>query len=97
MLPVLHLVICVLKAMQTKTAEEIEKYSKRTVRVTKQHNDECKRLLVLLGVPIIEVRPWWQSCVLDDTATICVCHQLSGCKHCGIFSSGDASMTKHSE
>ena len=46
--------------MQTKTAEEIEKYSKRTVRVTKQHNDECKRLLVLLGVPIIEVRSWWQ-------------------------------------
>jgi 5'-3' exonuclease len=42
--------------VQTKTAEEIEKYSKRTVRVTKQHNDECKRLLTLLGVPIIEVR-----------------------------------------
>ena len=38
-----------LTCMQTKTAEEIEKYSKRTVRVTKQHNDECKRLLVLLG------------------------------------------------
>jgi flap endonuclease-1 len=47
--------------MQTKTAEEIEKYSKRTVRVTKQHNDECKRLLVLLGVPIIEVRSRWQT------------------------------------
>lgn len=43
--------------LQTKTAEEIEKYSKRTVRVTRQHNDECKRLLTLMGVPIIEVCP----------------------------------------
>ncbi len=34
----------------------MEKYSKRTVRVTKQHNDECKQLLALLGVPIIEAR-----------------------------------------
>ena len=42
---------------QTGTAEEVEKYSKRTVRVTRQHNDECKRLLTLMGVPIIEVRP----------------------------------------
>mmetsp|Transcript_8460 Transcript_8460/g.25346 ORF Transcript_8460/g.25346 Transcript_8460/m.25346 type:complete len:388 (+) Transcript_8460:369-1532(+) len=41
-------------AKETKTAEEIEKYSKRTVRVTRQHNDECKRLLTLMGVPIIE-------------------------------------------
>ena len=44
-------------ASQTGTAEEVEKYSKRTVRVTRQHNDECKRLLTLMGVPIIEVRP----------------------------------------
>ena len=43
--------------IQTKTAEEVEKYSKRTVRVTRQHNDECKRLLTLMGVPIIEARP----------------------------------------
>lgn len=43
-------------AVQTGTAEDVEKYSKRTVRVTKQHNDECKRLLTLMGVPIIEVR-----------------------------------------
>lgn len=41
-------------AKETKTAEEVEKYSKRTVRVTRQHNDECKRLLTLMGVPIIE-------------------------------------------
>ena len=32
------------------------KYSKRTVRVTQQHNEECRRLLRLMGVPVIEVR-----------------------------------------
>ncbi|KAG6518444.1 hypothetical protein ZIOFF_021919 [Zingiber officinale] len=35
--------------------EGIEKYSKRTVKVTKQHNEDCKRLLRLMGVPTIEV------------------------------------------
>ncbi|KAK1277110.1 Flap endonuclease 1-A [Acorus gramineus] len=34
--------------------ESIEKFSKRTVKVTKQHNDDCKRLLRLIGVPVIE-------------------------------------------
>lgn len=34
--------------------ETIEKYSKRTVRVTQKHNEECKRLLALMGIPIIE-------------------------------------------
>ena len=32
----------------------MEKYSKRTVRVTREHNEECKRLLRLMGVPVIE-------------------------------------------
>ncbi|KAK2076721.1 hypothetical protein QBZ16_005481 [Prototheca wickerhamii] len=38
----------------TGTKEDIEKYSKRTVRVTREHNAECRRLLQLLGVPIID-------------------------------------------
>ena len=38
------------------TEEEQAKYSKRSVRVTKQQNEDCKRLLRLLGVPIIDVR-----------------------------------------
>jgi flap endonuclease-1 len=32
----------------------VEKLSKRTMRVTRQHNEECKRLLRLMGVPIVE-------------------------------------------
>ena len=41
--------------MQTGTAEDVAKYSKRTVRVTREHNDDCKRLLQLMGIPIVEV------------------------------------------
>ena len=42
-------------ALQVGNAEDVAKYAKRTVRVTQQHNDECKRLLELMGVPIINV------------------------------------------
>ncbi|KAF4353943.1 hypothetical protein G4B88_020626 [Cannabis sativa] len=41
-------------AMESGNKEDIEKFSKRTVKVTKQHNDDCKRLLKLMGVPVIE-------------------------------------------
>ena len=41
------------EAKETGTAEEVEKFARRTVRVTKEHNDECKRLLKLMGVPYI--------------------------------------------
>ena len=41
--------------VQAGNAEDVAKYAKRTVRVTQQHNDECKRLLSLMGVPIINV------------------------------------------
>ncbi|XP_020573483.1 flap endonuclease 1 isoform X2 [Phalaenopsis equestris] len=41
-------------AVEEGNKEEIEKFSKRTVKVTKQHNEDCKQLLRLMGVPIIE-------------------------------------------
>lgn len=30
------------------------RYSKRTVKVTREHNEECKRLLRLMGVPVLD-------------------------------------------
>lgn len=39
---------------ETGEKADIEKYSKRTVKVTKQHNEDCRRLLRLMGVPVIE-------------------------------------------
>lgn len=42
------------EALEADNKEDIEKFSKRTVKVTKQHNDDCKRLLRLMGVPVVE-------------------------------------------
>mmetsp|Transcript_37708 Transcript_37708/g.83993 ORF Transcript_37708/g.83993 Transcript_37708/m.83993 type:complete len:395 (+) Transcript_37708:131-1315(+) len=42
------------QAKESGDTEAVEKYSKRTVKVTKEHNEECKRLLRLLGVPVVD-------------------------------------------
>ena len=41
------------EAKETGTAEDVEKFSRRTVKVTREHNEECRRLLTLMGVPFI--------------------------------------------
>ncbi|KII86699.1 hypothetical protein PLICRDRAFT_43350 [Plicaturopsis crispa FD-325 SS-3] len=41
------------EAKETGTVEEMDKFSRRTVRVTKQHNEECRRLLKLMGIPVV--------------------------------------------
>lgn len=41
------------EAKETGTAEDVEKFSRRTVRVTREHNAEAQRLLKLMGVPYI--------------------------------------------
>ena len=33
----------------------MEKFQKRLVKVTKEHNDECKQLLKLMGIPYVDV------------------------------------------
>ncbi|KAL1995458.1 hypothetical protein VTN49DRAFT_1645 [Thermomyces lanuginosus] len=42
------------EAKETGTAEDVEKFSRRTVRVTREHNEECKKLLRLMGIPYID-------------------------------------------
>ena len=34
--------------------EAFDKFARRTVKVTREHNDECKRLLKLMGIPYVE-------------------------------------------
>ncbi|XP_056165140.1 flap endonuclease 1-like, partial [Syzygium oleosum] len=41
-------------AIASQNKQDIEKFSKRTVKVTQQHNEDCKRLLRLMGVPLVE-------------------------------------------
>uniref|UniRef100_A0A0D9W124 Flap endonuclease 1 n=1 Tax=Leersia perrieri TaxID=77586 RepID=A0A0D9W124_9ORYZ len=42
------------KAIEAGDGDLIEKLSKRTVKVTKKHNEDCKKLLSLMGVPVIQ-------------------------------------------
>ena len=37
------------------TAEDMDRFSRRTVKVTKEHNEECRRLLGLMGIPFVVV------------------------------------------
>lgn len=39
----------------TGDAENVEKFNRRLVKVTKQHNEECKELLKLMGIPYVDV------------------------------------------
>jgi flap endonuclease-1 len=41
------------EARETGTAEEIEKFARRTVRVTREQNEDCKTLLKLMGIPFL--------------------------------------------
>jgi hypothetical protein len=43
------------KAQEAGDVEAIERFSKRTIKVTKTHVDDCKKLLSMMGVPFVEV------------------------------------------
>ncbi|OTF81479.1 flap endonuclease 1-like protein, partial [Euroglyphus maynei] len=42
------------EAKELQNVEDIEKLNKRLVKVTRKHTDDCKRLLQLLGIPIVQ-------------------------------------------
>ncbi len=42
------------KATETGDSENMEKFSRRLVKVTKEHGEECRKLLTLMGVPFVE-------------------------------------------
>ncbi|KAG0748912.1 hypothetical protein G6F57_002752 [Rhizopus arrhizus] len=44
-----------IKAMEMKSlGKDIRKYSKRTIKITREHTEECKRLLTIMGIPYLE-------------------------------------------
>ena len=43
------------KATDAGDAENVEKFTRRLVKVTKEHSLECQKLLELMGVPCVEV------------------------------------------
>ncbi|KAI9151093.1 Elongation of fatty acids protein 2 [Blastocladiella emersonii ATCC 22665] len=42
------------EAQEKGDAEQVEKFSRRTVKVSREHNEECKKLLRLMGIPYVE-------------------------------------------
>ncbi|KAH9507531.1 Elongation of fatty acids protein 2 [Bulinus truncatus] len=42
------------KAEEAGDEENVEKFSRRLVKVTKEHNEDCKKLLRLMGIPYVE-------------------------------------------
>ena len=43
------------EAKEVGTTEDMERFSRRQVKVTKEHNEECRRLLRLMGIPVVIV------------------------------------------
>lgn len=41
------------EAKEIGTAEDMDRLSRRSVKVTRQHNEECRRLLGLMGIPFV--------------------------------------------
>ncbi|KAI0087893.1 PIN domain-like protein [Irpex rosettiformis] len=41
------------EAKETGTVEDLDRFSRRTVKVTREHNEECRRLLGLMGIPFV--------------------------------------------
>lgn len=42
-------------ATEADDKNDIDRFSKRLVRVTRDHNEDCKKLLGLMGVPVVTV------------------------------------------
>lgn len=41
------------EAKEIGTTEDVDRFSRRTVKVTKEHNQECQKLLRLMGIPVV--------------------------------------------
>ncbi|GAA5863533.1 hypothetical protein JCM8547_007277 [Rhodosporidiobolus lusitaniae] len=42
------------EAKETGTTEDVDKLNRRQVKVTREHNEECRKLLTLMGIPWVE-------------------------------------------
>jgi flap endonuclease-1 len=68
------------EAKDLQAVDDINKFSKRTLRVTRQHAEDCKRLLKLMGVPTLDA-PCEVSCFL----LLCISGAPHGRRLCSTF------------
>lgn len=66
-------------ATEADDKNDVDKFSKRLVRVTRDHNEDCKKLLSLMGVPVVTVSTTpCLGCVIVNLifwGTFVVCHE----------------------
>lgn len=43
------------EAKEVGTTEDMDRFNRRQVKVTREHNEECRRLLKLMGIPVVIV------------------------------------------
>lgn len=60
------------KAKEAGDTENVQKFERRLVRATPQHNEDCKKLLKLMGIPYVEVSAtdWFKCDNLAKTSTL---------------------------
>lgn len=64
------------KAKEAGDTENVQKFERRLVRATPQHNEDCKKLLKLMGIPYVEVSATdWFKCnnVAKKTTCMSIC------------------------
>lgn len=62
-----------LRLSQTGTTEDIDKLARRQVKPTRQHNEECRRLLGLMGIPFLIVSLAFTDCSFLELTSILWC------------------------
>lgn len=63
------------KATEAGDSETMDKMNRRLVKVTKEHSEECKELLDLMGIPYVDVSFYLTYFRYNGAVQFMTCHQ----------------------